>query len=323
MIGTNESGRIEGLVTHTFSNSYTVQTAVGVLQGRLKGNFRQDNIRTTNPVAIGDHVLIESRSEHEYHWIVDILPRKNYIIRRATNLSKQGQVIAANLDRALLVVTVNYPITSTTFIDRFLATCEAYNVKASIIFNKTDRYRAEEVDELRQLTKIYTDVGYRCFQVSAKKGDGMEQLKDFLRQGISLFSGHSGVGKSTIINSLIPGAALRTRAISEVHNAGVHTTTHSEMIPVPYSPGAYIIDTPGIRGFGTLDFEKENICHYFPEIFESSQECKFHNCTHTHEPGCAVHKALDSGKIAQSRFQSYLSILREDQSEKYRLPYQD
>lgn len=316
-----EEFRLEGLVTNTYGNVYTVRTEQGALQGRLKGNFKQNDIQTTNPIAVGDRVLIESKSEHEYHWIVDILPRKNYIIRRATNLSKQGHIIAANLDRALLIVTVNYPVTSTTFIDRFLATCEAYSVEVSIVFNKIDRYRSEELDSLRELTTLYSSIGYRCFQISAKQGKGLDELKLFMKSGISLLTGHSGVGKSTLINSLIPSAALRTGAISEAHNSGVHTTTYSEMIPIPYSVGAYIIDTPGIRGFGTLDFEKENVSHYFPEIFKASQNCRFHNCTHTHEPGCAVLDALGSGDIQHSRYQSYLNILREDQNEKYRLPY--
>ncbi len=321
MTSDDEKSHIEGLVTHTSGNIYVVQTTIGALQGKLKGNFKQNNTRTTNPVVIGDHVAIERHSENDYHWIVEILPRKNYIIRRATNLSRQAHVIAANLDRALIIATINYPVTSTTFIDRFLATCEAYNVKAAIVFNKVDRYKADESEELQSLTKTYTAIGYPCFQISAKKGIGMEQLKTFLKDGVSLFTGHSGVGKSTIINRLIPGAALPTRSISDAHNTGVHTTTYSEMMPVPYSPNAYIIDTPGIRGFGTLDFDEENISHYFPEIFKKSKMCKFHNCTHTHEPGCSVQEALEKGEIAWSRFQSYLNILQEDREEKYRLPY--
>lgn len=312
---------MEGLVLQTTGNDYVVESSEGNFRCHLKGSFKQDGIRTTNPLSVGDVVLFEKEDGEEWCWITDIKPRKNYIIRRASNLSKRGQIIGANLDRALLVVTINYPITSTTFIDRFLATCEAYSVPGGIVFNKTDRYDGHELEELAELIEVYEAIGYKCLAVSAATGDGIEDLRRTIAGGITLFSGHSGVGKSSLINALIPDAERKTGEISEANNAGIHTTTYSEMMPLPGVQGSYIIDTPGVRGFGTLDFEKEEVGHYFPEIFKASSECRFHNCTHTHEPGCAVLDAVKSGSIVSSRYKSYLSILTEDEDEKYRAPY--
>ena len=312
---------MEGLVLQTTGNDYAVKSPGGVFRCHLKGSFKQDGVRTTSPIAVGDFVVFEKDSDEEWCWITGILPRKNYIIRRASNLSKRGQIIGANLDRAYLVVTINYPVTSTTFTDRFLSTCEAYGVPAGIVFNKVDRYNHTELCELKALTTLYREIGYECVVVSARTGEGIEELKRRLSEGVTLLSGHSGVGKSSLINALVPMSDRKTQEISEANNSGVHTTTFSEMIPLPWSNGAYIIDTPGVRGFGTLDFEKEKVGHYFPEVFEASKGCRFHNCTHTHEPGCAVIEAVRSHGIASSRYKSYLSILTEDEDEKYRAPY--
>lgn len=303
---------------------YLVKTTEGGFMCKLKGNFKLNEIRTTNPVAVGDHVEIElpeqSESEGEsYGWIVGIEPRRNYIIRRSSNLSKQAHIIGANLDRAILLVTVNYPVTSTTFIDRFLATAEAYSVEVAIAFNKIDRYNSHEHDELTALTDLYESIGYKCFHISAKKREGLDELMEYISTGVTLVSGHSGVGKSTFINALVPNVHLRTAAISEAHNSGVHTTTFSEMIPFGDNPECYLIDTPGIKGFGTIEFDKETVGHFFPEIFAESKECHYNNCSHTHEPGCAVLKAFRTGRIAASRYKSYLSILNEEEDGKYRL----
>ena len=313
---------MEGLVLQTTGNDYVVRTETGeVYRCHLKGSFKQEGIRTTNPIAVGDRVIFEAETGEEWCWITKILLRKNYIIRRASNLSKRGQIIGANLDRALLIVTINYPVTSTTFVDRFLATCEAYDVPAGLIFNKTDRYTEAEMRELETLVDLYEGLGYPCYPVSVLEGKGLDPVREAVNHGLTLLSGHSGVGKSSLINALVPHSDRKTASISEANNSGVHTTTHSEMIPLPQTNGAYLIDTPGVRGFGTLDFEKENIGHYFPEIFASSAGCRYHNCTHTHEPGCAVLKDLKKGSVSHSRYKSYLSILTEDDEEKYRAPY--
>ncbi len=298
---------------------YTVKTVEGsVVECKIKGNFRLKGIRSTNPVAVGDHVEIELNSQNTA-FITAIGDRKNYIIRKSQNLSKQSHIIAANVDQAFLVVTVERPQTSTTFIDRFLATAEAYSVPVVLVFNKTDLLDDSLMRYQRMMTDLYETVGYKCVAVSAETGEGMDGLMEMLRDRITLLSGHSGVGKSTMINRLLPGVNLRTAEISDAHNTGMHTTTFSEMLPLP--GGGYIIDTPGIKGFGTFDMEPEELTSYFKEIFRFSKDCRFSNCTHTHEPGCAVLKAVEDHYIAASRYQSYLSMLEDKDGNKYREAY--
>lgn len=314
---------LTGLVVQNTGSFYRVKVEDGRLYNcKLKGSFKLSGIRTTNPVAVGDIVDFEKPEAEEgeqVSWITNIHPRRNYIIRRSSNLSKQSHIIGANLDRTLLLVTINFPVTSTTFIDRYLATAEAYRVETALVFNKVDRYGYREEQKLNELTQTYEQIGYRCFVISAKKGSGLDELKEYIAEGVTLISGHSGVGKSTFINTLVPDAHLRTQAISELHNTGVHTTTFSEMIPYGGKKGTYLIDTPGIKGFGTIEFEREEVCHYFREIFEVGKKCFYGDCTHTHEPDCAVRKALDTGEIAATRYKSYLSILNEEEEGKYRL----
>lgn len=310
---------MKGLVVKNTGSWYTVRTDEGQdVESKIKGNFRLKEIRTTNPVAVGDRVNIEINAEGTA-FITEIEDRKNYIIRRASNLSKQSHIIAANLDQAMLIVTVNFPITTTIFIDRFLATAEAYRVPVKLVFNKTDRYHEAENELMEALINLYTTIGYPCSKLSARYENGLDELKADLKDKITLLSGHSGVGKSTIINKLVPGATLRTGDISEYHNKGTHTTTFSEMISLP--EGGYLIDTPGIKGFGTIEMEEAEISHYFPEIFKFSSDCKFSNCTHRHEPGCAVLHALEEHYISESRYKSYLSILADKQESKYREEY--
>lgn len=294
---------------------------------KVKGNFRLKGIRSTNPVAVGDRVeLIEQTAEgagaEHFFWITAIEDRRNYIIRRSQNLSKQSHILAANVDQAFLIVTVNYPETSLTFIDRFLASAEAYNVPVVLVFNKTDLLDEDERRLQDGIMRLYDTVGYRCVAISAETGEGVDMLHQMLDGRITLLSGNSGVGKSTLINRLIPDAQLRTAEISDAHNTGTHTTTFSEMLRLEsLSEGTYIIDTPGIKGFGTFDMEPEEITSYFKEIFHFSQHCRFNNCTHTHEPGCAVLEALENHYIAQSRYQSYLSMLNDKEEGKYRAPF--
>lgn len=289
---------------------------------KIKGNFRIKGIRTTNPVAVGDHVTVGEPAPDGTAFITAISPRRNYIIRRASNLSKESHIIAANIDRAVLVVTLAHPTTSTTFIDRFLATATAYNVPAMLLINKIDLLTDIEDRELLEAVEyLYTSIGYEVMAVSAKTGDGIDALRKKLAGKISLFSGNSGVGKSTLINDLIPGLDLRTAEISSVHDTGMHTTTFSELFRLPGDNGGAIIDTPGVRGFGTIDFDKYEVAHYFPDLFKVSENCRFGNCTHTHEPGCAVLQALEEGRIARSRYASYLSILDDADEGKYRKPY--
>lgn len=310
---------MKGLVVKNTGSWYTVRTNEGYdVESKIKGSFRLKGIRTTNPVAVGDRVEIEENREGTA-FITAIENRKNYIIRRASNLSKQAHIIAANVDQAMLIVTVNYPITTTIFIDRFLATAEAYRVPVKLVFNKIDRYDSDDKEYLQGLIQLYTTIGYPCSMLSAEREDGLEALKADLKGKITVLSGHSGVGKSTIINKLIPGISLRTGDISEYHNKGMHTTTFSEMVALP--EGGYLIDTPGIKGFGTIDMEEAEISHYFPEIFKISADCRFNNCTHRHEPGCAVLKAVSNHYISESRYRSYLSILDDKEESKYREEY--
>ena len=314
---------MRGLVIKNTGFWYTVLTDDGAtIDCKVKGNFRLKGIRSTNPIAVGDRVEVS-----EDNWITCIEDRKNYVIRKSTNLSKQSSIIAANVDQAMLIVTINYPETSTTFIDRFLASAEAYRIPVVLVFNKTDLLDEDELRYLGMMQDLYSTVGYESLAVSATEGTGMEELKSRLEGKITLFCGHSGVGKSTLINVLIPGANLRTAEISDAHNQGTHTTTFSEMLPLPCSGSAetdgksYIIDSPGIRGFGTFDIEKEELTSYFKEIFRFSKNCRFSNCTHTHEPGCAVLKAVEDHYIALSRYNSYLSMLDDKDEDKYRKGY--
>lgn len=307
---------MRGLVVKNTGYWYTVKTDEGrIIECKVKGNFRLKGIRSTNPVAVGDRVTILPNQEGTA-FITDIDDRRNYIIRKSQNLSKQSHIIAANVDQAFLVVTVNYPQTSTTFIDRFLASAEAYSVPVVIVFNKKDIYSEEELHYQGMMYDLYTQIGYQCVVVSATTGEGIDELKPLLKDKITLLSGNSGVGKSTLINLFIPEANLRTSEISDAHNTGMHTTTFSEMLEL--ADGGYVIDTPGIKGFGTFDMEPEEICSYFKEIFEFSKDCKFSNCTHTHEPGCAVVKAVEEHYIAESRYQSYLGMLEDKDEGKYR-----
>lgn len=306
---------MKGLVVKNTGSWYTVCTDGGQLvESKIKGNFRLKGIRSTNPVAVGDRVTIVTNQEGTA-FITEIDDRKNYIIRKSQNLSKQSHILAANVDQALLVVTVNRPPTSTTFIDRFLASAEAYRVPVVLIFNKTDLLDDDEASYQKALIHLYTTIGYECRAISAETGEGVAELLPMLEGKITLLSGNSGVGKSTLINRLVPGADLRTSEISDAHNTGQHTTTFSEMIPIEKG---YLIDTPGIKGFGTFDMEPEELTSYFKEIFSFSKDCRFSNCTHTHEPGCAVLKALEDHYIAQSRYQSYLSMLDDKDDGKYR-----
>lgn len=310
---------MKGLVIKNTGSWYSVKTDAGkVVECKIKGNFRLKGIRSTNPVAVGDNVEIALNSEGTA-FITHIEERRNYIIRKSQNLSKQSHILAANVDQAFLIVTVNYPQTSTTFIDRFLASAEAYSVPVVLVFNKCDILSDDERHYQQSMIHLYETIGYECREVSATTGEGVDGLHALLKGKITLLSGNSGVGKSTLINKILPEANLRTAEISDAHNTGMHTTTFSEMLELP--EGGYIIDTPGIKGFGTFNMEPEELTSYFPEIFHFSKGCKFSNCTHTHEPGCAVLKAIDDHYIAQSRYQSYLNMLEDKDENKYREAY--
>lgn len=309
----------EGLVIKNTGSWYTVLTDGGnTVDCKIKGNFRLKGIRSTNPVAVGDRVEIV-RNQEGTAFITNICDRRNYIIRKSSNLSKQSHIIAANVDQAFLIVTVKYPETSTTFIDRFLASAEAYSVPVTLVFNKVDLLQDDERRYLDMMVTLYETVGYDCLKVSAETKEGMDRLLPLLEDKITLFSGNSGVGKSTMLNFIVPGAELRTAEISDAHNTGMHTTTFSEMLPL--TDGGWVIDTPGIKGFGTFNMEPEEICGYFKEIFKFSKDCRFNNCTHTHEPGCAVRKAVEEHYIAESRYVSYLSMLEDKEEGKYRAAY--
>ena len=311
----------KGIVIKSTGSWYTVKTTEGkFLDCRIKGNLRLKGIRSTNPIAVGDHVeLTESKDDDtlgdlSIGLIHKILPRTNYIIRKSPNLSKESHIIAANIDQAFLIVTINYPVTTTTFIDRFLVSAEAYRIPCHLIFNKIDLYNEVQMQTVDSLIEIYQNIGYECLKISAKNDIGMNELQNMMANKTNVFSGHSGVGKSTIINSIQPNVKLRTAEISDSHSSGKHTTTFSEMHELDF--GGFIIDTPGIKGFGVLEMEKEEISHYFPEIFKLLDECQYYNCTHTHEPNCAVKKSVEKGEIALSRYNSYLGLL--DTEDKYR-----
>ena len=314
---------MKGLVIKNTGSWYTVLLDDGqLIPCKVKGNFRLKGIRSTNPVAVGDRV--EVRNE-DSSWITGIEDRRNSIIRKSSNLSKQSHILAANVDQVFLIVTVNYPETSTVFIDRFLASAEAYRVPVVLVFNKRDLLSEEELHYQDMMMQLYDTVGYHCVSVSATTGYGVDELHRLMQDKITLLSGHSGVGKSTLINRLLPGVELRTAEISDAHNTGMHTTTFSEMLPLNTDASGlsagWLIDTPGIKGFGTFDIEPEELTSYFKEIFHFSKDCRFSNCTHTHEPGCAVLKAVEDHYIAASRYQSYLSMLQDKEENKYREAY--
>lgn len=307
---------MHGIVIKNTGSWYTVKTDVGqVIESKIKGNFRLKGIRSTNPVAVGDGVDIVVNPEGTA-FITAIDDRKNYIIRKSQNLSKQSHILAANLDQAFLIVTVAHPETSTTFIDRFLASAEAYSVPVVLVFNKTDLLNDDQRHYQEMMLNLYETVGYECRQVSAVMGEGIAALTPLLKDKVTLLAGNSGVGKSSLLNRFIPDAGARVAEISDAHDTGVHTTTFSEMMALP--EGGYVIDTPGVKGFGTFDMRPEEIGSYFKDIFRFSKDCRFNDCTHTHEPGCAVRRAVEEHYIAESRYQSYLSMLQDMGESKYR-----
>lgn len=322
---------MQGTVIRNTGSSYEVAfpgDAGHPLQCKLKGNFRIKGIRSTNPVAVGDNVEVtppagyapgREAAEGEYGFITSILPRRNYIIRRASNLSKETHILAANIDRTLLVATLREPETPLTFIDRFLATAEAYSVPAILILNKADLWDSDDRELAEAVAYLYESIGYPTVAVSALSGEGLDRLRELVAGKRTLLAGNSGVGKSSLINALIPGLNLRTHRISDLHHTGTHTTTFSQMHPLP--EGGELIDIPGVKGFGTIDFQRNEVSHYFPEIFRLSEQCRYSDCTHTHEPGCAVRKALEESRIAQSRYASFLSILEDSSDDKYRKPF--
>jgi ribosome biogenesis GTPase len=298
---------MQGLIIKSTGSWYTVLTDAGQkVESRIKGKFRMKGIVTTNPIAVGDIVELEMEPDLETGVITELHQRRNYIIRKSVNLSKQGQIIAANLDQAVLVVTLASPRTSLGFIDRFLVTAEAYDIRARLIFNKLDLFSDEGLDILAEFASLYQDIGYPCYEVSALEQTNLKPVKEMLNNKVSLFSGHSGVGKSSLINALLPDLDLRTSEVSDWSDKGTHTTTFAEMFPLPQ--GGFIIDTPGIRELGIIDIEKAELGHFFPEMRDRMHNCRFHNCHHINEPGCAIIPAVENGEIALSRYESYLSI---------------
>jgi ribosome biogenesis GTPase / thiamine phosphate phosphatase len=307
-----------GLVYKSTGSYYTVKTDDHqVYECRIKGKFRMKGIKSTNPIAVGDVVDFEldNTTDEEVGQIHHIHDRKNYIVRKSVNLSKQTHIIASNIDVVFLLITINNPPTTTSFIDRFLVTAEAYGIEAVLVFNKIDTYDDAMLDEQLYLQYIYSEIGYKCLRVSSTEGKGIDELKQLMTGKVSMFSGHSGVGKSTLVNALQPNLNLKTKSISEQSKQGQHTTTFAEMYDLDFD--AKIIDTPGIKGFGIVDMEKEEISGFFPEFFKLQDNCKFNNCLHKEEPNCAIKKALEEDKIAWSRYNSYLKILEGD-DEHYR-----
>lgn len=303
-----------GIVMKSTGSWYIVRLEGGdIVECRIRGKFRMEGIRTTNPVAVGDMVEVEEGTDGCV--ITGIGKRRNYIIRKSTNLSKEAHIIASNVDLALLVATINHPVTSTVFIDRFLVTAEAYNIPAVLVFNKTDLYDDEDRAMLGGLMAIYRKIGYSCYPVSAVTGENIEEVRALLKDKTTVLSGMSGVGKSSLINRIELGLTLKTAEISGAHDSGKHTTTFAEMFPL--KQGGFIIDTPGLRSFGMIDMKKEELSHFFPEIFSLSENCRFYNCSHTHEPGCAVMEAVENDEISECRYSSYLSLM-EESGEKYR-----
>jgi len=309
---------MKGIVYKSTGSWYTVKTDQGSFHDcRLKGKFRIKGIKNTNPVAVGDYVSFDlgKVSGEEVGVISKIDERENYIIRRSVNLAKQTQIIAANIDIAFLLVTLNNPPTSTTFIDRFLVTAKAYSINAVLLFNKIDIYNSDELAEIKNLTKMYQEIGYYCIGISAKKEENIDKVKEMMKGKVSMFSGHSGVGKSTLINAIEPSLNLKTKEISSQHLQGQHTTAYAEMYDLSF--GAQIIDTPGIKGFGIVEMDSEELGDFFPEFFKLKKHCKFNNCLHREEPKCAVKMALEKGEIALSRYKSYIQIL-EGEDDSYR-----
>lgn len=307
----------QGIVIKSTGSWYTVKTDdERVIDCKVKGKFRLRGIRSTNPVAVGDRVHITVADDGSA-FITEIDDRRNYIVRRASNLSKESHIIAANIDVAVLVVTVEHPRTNLVFIDRFLATAEAYAIPTYIVINKCDLYNEEELEYAQAVQHLYSSIGYTTRLISAESGEGIDWLAEQIKDRLALFSGNSGVGKSSLINRLIPNLNLKTGALSAQHDTGMHTTTFSQMFAMPQ--GGYIIDTPGIKGFGTIDFDPATVAHYFPEIFAVSHQCRFNNCTHRNEPGCAVLDALAQHYISESRYNSYLSIIDDSTDGKYRV----
>lgn len=307
---------MKGVVIKNTGNTYWVRTENGEeIVCQAKGNFRLKGIRSTSPIVVGDHVIIDQNPDGTA-FITEIEDRKNYIVRRASNLSKQAHILAANIDEALLCVTVRFPETSTVFIDRFLATAEAYRIPVCLVFNKIDLYDEDDKEYLDGLIYLYQTIGYPCLKTSAETGEGIEALRERIKNKITLLAGHSGVGKSSLINVLQKDASRKIGKISDYHLKGTHTTTFSEMINI--DTGGYIIDTPGIKGFGTIDMTPQEISHYFPEIFRFSKNCRYNNCLHINEPDCAVMKAVENHYISESRYRSYLNILEDVNESKYR-----
>lgn len=304
---------MQGTVTKSTGSWYKVRTKEGkTYECRIKGKFRIKGIKSTNPVAVGDAVDFKLEIDKDTGVINAIHKRKNYIIRKSVNLSKQTHIIAANIDVAFLLITLENPKTYTAFIDRFLATAEAYSIPAILLFNKIDTYDDDMLAEKNILQKIYKSIGYTCIDISAKESINIDEVKDLMKHKTSLFTGHSGVGKSTLINAIEPGLNIKTKPVSEVHNQGLHTTTFAEMYPLHF--GGYIIDTPGIKGFGVVDFSKEEVGDYFPEIFALKDKCKFNNCLHVNEPKCAVIDAVEKGELAESRYINYIQLLEIEDS---------
>lgn len=305
-----------GIVIKSTGSWYTVKSDDGVkVDCKIKGNFRIKGIRATNPLTVGDKVEFIINANEDTGVITNIKERKNYIIRKSSNLSFEYQLIAANVDLAWIMISLISPRTLTGFIDRFLITAEAYSIPSILLFNKTDIYGPKERKELEELKRIYSEIGYECMEISVKENQNIEKLKDRLKDKVNVISGNSGVGKSSLINLIQPHLKLKTGLISDAHQSGKHTTTFAEMYELDF--GGYVIDTPGIKGFGLIDFDKEELSHFFPEIFNYSRECQFHNCSHYHEPGCAVKQAVDENKISESRYISYLNILL-NEDDKYR-----
>ena len=311
---------MRGLVLKSTGKWYEVLAEDGEhWQCRIRGKFRMKGLRTTNPISVGDHVIFEDEESEGRGVIKEIEARKNYIIRKSVNLSKEAHIVASNVDQAFLFATVKLPRTSAGFIDRFLVTAEAYSIKAIVVFNKIDLLDEEEKEELRFLVKTYESVGYDVRQISAETGEGTQELYDELAGKTNMLTGHSGVGKSTFINKTNPGLNIKTDEISELYKKGKHTTTNAEMHIL--DNGGYIIDTPGIKGFGIVDIPKNELHHYFPEMFALLPDCKFHNCLHIGEPKCAVKLAVENGKVPESRYKSYTTMYSDDEDETYRAGY--